>query len=261
MRLDNFRQSPEKLRDFLDGYVRKYNTSDFISSDPISIPHLFTKKQDREIAGFLSATIAWGQRTTILKNARKLMVWMDDAPYDFIINHSENDLKPFASFVHRTFNGDDMLFFISGLKHIYTRYADMEAVFSETIDGEDMFGGITHFRNVFFETEHLHRTLKHVPNPESGSASKRMNMFLRWMVRKDGAGVDFGCWESLSPSLLLCPLDVHSGRSARKLGLLQRIQDDRKAVKELTESLKVLCPQDPVKYDFALYGLGVFEKF
>jgi uncharacterized protein (TIGR02757 family) len=251
----------DDLKDFLDKYVKKYNKPSFIETDPISIPHLFTDKKDREIAGFLVASIAWGQRKTILNNGQKLMVWMDHAPHDFLMNHTEKDLKPFSSFVHRTFNGDDALYFISALKKIYTEYPDMEAVFTEGMSRGNMFDAIVHFRNIFFADDHLRRTQKHVSNPDSGSAAKRLNMFLRWMVRKDKTGVDFGCWESISPEVLLCPLDVHSGRTARKLGLLTRTQDDRRAVEELTGSLRLLHLKDPVQYDFALYGLGVFEKF
>lgn len=250
------------IKSFLDGYVKKYNNPSFIATDPISIPHLFSNKHDREIAGFLSASIAWGQRTTILNNARKLMQWMDHAPYQFIMQHAEKDLLPFSNFVHRTFNGDDCLYFMAALRNIYNNYPDMESVFVEGLaPSGEMFDAITHFRRIFFSGEHLQRTHKHVPNPEAGAAAKRINMFLRWMVRKDGAGVDFGCWENISPEKLLCPLDVHSGRTARKLGLLTRTQDDRKAVEELTGSLRLLHPKDPVQYDFALYGLGVFEKF
>lgn len=250
------------LKTFLDGYVHKYNNPSFIDTDPISIPHRYGDKRDREIAGFWAASIAWGQRTTILNNARKLMGWMDDAPHDFIRNHTPADLKPFAAFVHRTFNSDDALYFMAALRHLYTQYPDMEAVFVEGLaKGEGMFGAIHHFRTVFLSQEHMARTRKHVPNPEAGAAAKRINMFLRWMVRNDGQGVDFGCWQNIAPAVLLCPLDVHSGRTARKLGLLTRTQDDRRAVEELTGSLRLLNPNDPVAYDFALYGLGVFEKF
>jgi len=251
----------EDIKVFLDKYVKKYNKPSFIETDPISIPHLFTDKKNREIAGFLVASIAWGQRKTILNNGQKLMAWMDYAPYDFLMNHTDKDLKPFSGFVHRTFNGDDALYFISALRKIYTDYPDMEAVFSEGMPNGNMFDAIVHFRNIFFAEDHLRRTQKHVSNPDSGSAAKRLNMFLRWMIREDKAGVDFGCWTSISPEVLLCPLDVHSGRTARKLGLLTRTQDDRRAVEELTGSLRLLHPKDPVQYDFALYGLGVFEKF
>lgn len=252
-----------ELKKLLDGYVEKYNRPGFIASDPISIPHLFTDKKDREIAGFFAASIAWGQRTTILNNAQKLMQWMDFAPHQFIMQHADADLKPFSGFVHRTFNGDDCLFFIAALRYIYQHYPSMEAVFSEglRVSDKDMFEAISHFRQVMMQVEHLPRSRKHLPNPDAGSAAKRMNMFLRWMVRNDKKGVDFGIWETISPALLLCPLDVHSGRTARKLGLLNRTQDDRRAVEELTGSLRLLNPKDPVQYDFALYGLGVFEKF
>jgi uncharacterized protein (TIGR02757 family) len=254
-------KSKKLLKAFLDGKVKKYNRPDFIASDPISIPHRFSKKKDREIAGLFAATLAWGQRVTILKNAEKLIQWMDFAPYDFILNHRSSDLKPFASFVHRTFNGDDCLFLIAALREIYSTRPDLESVFVEGLKGfGDMAGAISHFRKVMLNTDHLPRSRKHLSDPMQGSASKRINMYLRWMVRTDDCGVDFGQWKKISPSKLLCPLDVHSGRTARSLGLLTRLQDDHKAVIELTESLKELNPEDPIGYDFALYGLGVFEK-
>ncbi len=249
------------LKAFLDEKVEKYNQTAFIASDPISIPHRFIEKKDREIAGFFAATLAWGQRVTILKNADRLMQWMDFTPFDFIVNHRPADLKPFLSFVHRTFNGDDCLFFIAALREIYSTRPDLESVFVEGLERfGDMAGAISHFRRVMLSTEHLPRSRKHLPDPMQGSASKRINMYLRWMVRADNCGVDFGIWEKIPPSELLCPLDVHSGRTARSLGLLNRLQDDMKAVIELSERLRELNPEDPVSYDFALYGLGVFEK-
>lgn len=255
-------ENAQELKRFLDVYVKKYNTPDFISTDPISIPHRFVEKRDREIAGFFAATLAWGQRVTILKNADRLMQGMGNEPYRFITEHRPTDLKPFTQFVHRTFNGDDCLGFIHALREVYRNYPDMEALFYEGLQQRgDMMGAISHVKEVFFRTEHLPRTRKHLSDPETGSAAKRINMFLRWMVREDHAGVDFGCWKNISPSVLICPLDVHSGRTARKLGLLTRTQDDRKAAEELTGSLRLLNPKDPVQYDFALYGLGVFEKF
>lgn len=259
--VDELPYEPTSLKIFLDEWAEKYNRPDFIPTDPISIPHLFSDKQDREIAGLFAATMAWGQRVTILKNARKLMEWMDFAPHEFILNHTESDLKPFASFVHRTFNGDDCLFFISALQKIYTSYGDLESVFAEGLKSSgDMPGAISHFRQVMLSADHLPRSRKHLPDPQKGSAAKRLNMFLRWMVRRDNRGVDFGIWRSILPSQLLCPLDVHSGRTARTLGLLSRSQDDIQSVTELTYALKKMNPEDPVLYDFALYGLGVFEK-
>lgn len=256
-----FFSSRSALKDFLDYWADRYNRTDFIPADPISIPHLFSEKKDREIAGLFAATLAWGQRVTILRNARRLMEWMDFAPHDFILHHNEADLKPFSSFVHRTFNGDDCLFFIAALRNVFISYGDLESVFSEGLEASgDMAGAISHFRNVMLTAEHLPRSGKHLPDPLRGSAAKRLNMFLRWMVRRDDRGVDFGIWTRISPASLLCPLDVHSGRTARALGLLKRPQDDICAVGELTRSLKELNAHDPVKYDFALYGLGVFEK-
>jgi uncharacterized protein (TIGR02757 family) len=238
-----------------------YNRPSFIKADPINIPHRYTVKEDREIAGFLAATIAWGQRKSIVQSANKLMVLMDDAPYDFVMNFSENDLKRFEGFVHRTFNYTDTTVFLYALKNIYQVHGGIEKVFAHGIIPGGMDHAIAHFRNVFFEVPHAARTRKHVSNPLGGSSAKRINMYLRWLVRNDGRGVDFGIWKSIRPDQLICPLDVHSGRVARRLGLLKRKQDDWKAAMELTENLRQFDPDDPVKYDFALFGLGVFEKF
>ncbi|HEY6159978.1 MAG TPA: TIGR02757 family protein [Bacteroidia bacterium] len=246
-----------ELKEFLEEKYERYNRVSFIESDPVSIPHLFRKKEDIEISGFLAATIAWGQRPTIIKNATKLVQWMDMSPHDFILNAGEKDLAPFKKFVHRTFNGSDCIFFLHSLKNIYAKRGGMENAFQ----GCDAKEAIIKFRQAFFSVKHLSRTLKHVSNPGSGSSAKRLNMFLRWMVRKDKRSVDFGIWNNLKPAQLFCPLDVHSGNVARKLGLLTRKQNDWKAVEELTVSLREFDPADPVKYDFALFGLGVFEKF
>jgi len=253
--------SPEQLKEFLDSKVLLYNNPKFIESDPIQIPHQFTKKEDVEIAGFLTATIAWGNRRSIINNANRMMQLLDYAPYDFIINHKDTDLEPLDSFVHRTFNGLDFITFICALKHIYTKHHGLEAVFSKHSKTQSIQESIHHFKRTFFEIEHLQRTEKHVSDPLKNSAAKRINMFLRWMVRKDNAGVDFGIWQNLSPSQLSCPLDVHSGNVARKLGLLKRKQNDAKALLELDSALRILDFKDPVKYDFALFGLGVFEDF
>lgn len=251
----------EELKDFLDEKYRLYHSSEFIESDPIQIPHLFEKKQDIEISAFLTASIAWGQRKSIIKNAKSLMQRMDNCPYDFIINHEEEDLKNFEGFVHRTFNSLDLRFFISSLKSLYQKESSLE-IFFKAREGEgDLQMAISRFRQNFFHLNHLKRTEKHISNPLKNSACKRLNMFLRWMVRTNSAGVDFNIWKEISPSYLSCPLDVHSGNVARKLGLLSRKQNDGKALKELDESLRKMDPQDPVKYDFALFGLGVFEKF
>lgn len=249
------------IKEFLDQKYLQYNSSRFIISDPISIPHLYSSKQDREIAGFLAATISWGQRKSIVQSAFKLMKLMDDAPFDFVMNFNESDLKRFEGFVHRTFNYIDITVFLYALKNIYQVHDGIEKVFAGGIKKGDMDHAIAHFRDVFFETPHASRTRKHVSNPLSGSCAKRINMYLRWMVRKDDRGVDFGIWKSILPDQLICPLDLHSGRVARRLGLLKRKQNDWKAAMELTENLRLLDPSDPVKYDFALFGLGVFEKF
>ncbi|MCK0131423.1 TIGR02757 family protein [Flavobacteriaceae bacterium F08102] len=250
----------ESIQQFLDEKVLQFNQPKFIEDDPIQIPHLFSQKEDIEIAAFLTATIAWGKRQMIIKNSLKIVDLLDQQPYDFIINHSETDLKPLSSFVHRTFNGVDLSYFIKSLKHIYTKYGGLEQVFSKYADEEGYQNAIHQFKQHFFELPHPLRTTKHVSDPRKGSAAKRINMFLRWMVRKDQAGVDFGIWNSLSPALLSCPLDVHSGRVARKLGLLTRRQNDAKALCELDCTLRTLDPKDPVKYDFALFGLGVHEE-
>jgi uncharacterized protein (TIGR02757 family) len=251
----------QELKEFLDEKVLLYNGPSFIELDPVSIPHLFIKKEDIEIAGFFAASIAWGQRPTILRNAKKLMQWMDNAPHDFILNFKEEDLKPFKSFVHRTFNGTDCIYFLKALQNIYRQHRGLSHLFtiSSTTGDDGIKNAIVFCRNKFFELPHMKRTEKHFSNPGDGSACKRINMYLRWMVRKDKAGVDFGIWK-ISPSLLVCPLDVHSGRIARKLGLLKRKQNDWKAALELTENLRKLDASDPVKYDLALFGLGVFER-
>ena len=249
------------FREFLDEKVDLYNRVSFITTDPVSIPHRFSKKEDIEIAGFLSATIAWGQRPTIIRNALHLLQQMDDAPHDFIQHAGTRELKRLDGFVHRTFNGTDARCFVLALRHIYKKHGGPETAFQTGLKQGNMHEAISYFRRCFFETTHPQRTEKHVSDPAQGSAAKRIHMYLRWMVRKDKRGVDFGLWKTISPALLCCPLDVHSARVARKLGLLQRTQNDRKAVEELTANLRLLDARDPVKYDFALFGLGVFEKF
>jgi len=247
--------------DFLDNKVEQYNNPTFIESDPIQIPHLFSKKEDIEIAGFLTATIAWGNRKSIIKNAKSMMQILDNSPYDFIINHEESDLKGLLPFVHRTFNGYDFIQFVKSLQNIYKNHVGLENIFSKFENLDSLQKAIHEFKKIFFEIEHLSRTEKHISDPLKNSAAKRINMFLRWMVRNDHTGVDFGIWKTLSPSSLSCPLDVHSGNTARKLGLLTRKQNDSKALFELDMNLRKLDALDPVKYDFALFGLGVFEKF
>ena len=250
-----------ELKSFLDEKVLQYNTLDFIESDPVQIPHLFSQKEDIEIAGFLSATIAWGNRKMIIKNSHKMMDLMGNAPYDFVMSHSENDLERLETFVHRTFNGQDFASFIRSLKNIYENHNGLESVYAKNQELKTMQNSISEFKKTFFEIPHQFRTQKHISDPLNNSAAKRINMYLRWMVRQDTKGVDLGIWKSISPASLSCPLDVHSGNVARKLGLLTRKQNDGKALAELDLKLREFDPIDPVKYDFALFGLGVFEKF
>jgi len=250
-----------ELKEFLDTKVIQYNNIKFIESDPIQIPHQFSTKEDIELAGFLTATIAWGNRKSIIKNANKMMQLLEQSPYDFVINHQDKDLERLLPFVHRTFNGSDFIQFIKSLQHIYINHKGLETVFAKHAKPTSMQESIHLFKQLFFEIPHERRTQKHVSDPFKNSAAKRINMFLRWMVRNNTAGVDFGIWKTLSPSQLSCPLDVHSGNVARKLGLLNRKQNDAKALAELDASLRGLDSSDPVKYDFALFGLGVFEKF
>ena len=251
----------EKLKEFLDEKVDKYNRIDFIESDPISIPHQYTRKEDIEISGFLAATISWGNRATILRNANRMMFFMDDSPYEFILNHSALDLERIKCVIHRTFNSSDFIYFIKALKHIYTTHDGLEGIFNQCQTKDSLQPAIHKFRSMFFELPHDKRTRKHISDPFNGSAAKKLNMYLRWMVRKDDKGVDFGLWKSIPPSVLSCPLDVHSGNVARKLGLLTRNQNDARAVAELDLFLRSLDSEDPARYDFALFGLGVFEKF
>ncbi|UII79725.1 TIGR02757 family protein [Flagellimonas sp. CMM7] len=250
-----------ELKDFLDEKVEQYNNPKFLEEDPLQIPHRFSKKEDIEISGFLTATIAWGNRKSIINNASRLMELLDNTPHDFILNHTEADLEKLAPFVHRTFNGSDLQYFIQSLQNIYANHDGLESVFVQQQEKDSLQSAISKFKEVFFELPHLTRTMKHVSDPNKGSAAKRINMFLRWMVRNNNTGVDFGIWKQLNPSQLSCPLDVHSGNVARKLKLLKRKQNDAKALAELDKSLRKMDPKDPVKYDFALFGLGVFEKF
>ncbi len=250
-----------ELKEFLDEKVILYNNPKFIETDPIQIPHTFTKKEDIEIAAFLTATISWGNRKMIIKNAFKMMELLDNSPYDFVVNHQESDLKSFENFVHRTFNYIDFQQFIKSLRHIYKNHNGLESSLAIK-DGSNTYQTEIHqFKKLFFEVPHQQRTQKHVSDPLKNSAAKRIHMFLRWMVRNDNAGIDFGIWKTHNPANLSCPLDVHSGNVARKLKLLVRKQNDWKALAELDKNLRKLDKNDPVKYDFALFGLGVFEKF
>jgi uncharacterized protein (TIGR02757 family) len=249
------------LKEFLDEKVILYNNPKFIESDPIQIPHQFSKKEDIEIAAFLTATISWGNRTMIIKNSYKMMELLDNSPHDFIMNHQQKDLETFQNFVHRTFNYIDFTQFIKSLQHIYQNHSGLENVLAIKDKTTTYQTAIHQFKTIFFEVEHQQRTQKHISDPLKNSAAKRINMFLRWMVRNDNAGVDFGIWKTHNPANLSCPLDVHSGNVARTLKLRLRTQNDWKALSELDKNLRKLDKKDPVKYDFALFGLGVFEKF
>ncbi len=249
------------LKEFLDEKVELYNRPSFIESDPISIPHQFIKKQDIEIAGFLAATIAWGNRKMILRNANRLMELLDHSPYEFIMNSSNDEMEMFNSFVHRTFNPVDLIYFLKALRHIYRNKGGLETIFKTYQTADSLQPAMHEFHRIFFELPHEKRTERHVSDPFKGSAAKKLNMFLRWMVRKDDHGVDFGIWNRIDPSMLFIPLDLHSGNTARSLGLLKRKLNDWKAVEELTAVLREFDPADPVKYDFALFGSGIYEGF
>lgn len=252
-----------QLRDFLNLHADQYNQIDFIKDDPISIPHRFSKKQDIEIMGFWVSMLAWGQRKTIINKSLELVKLMDDAPYDFIKNHQEKDRKAFLKFKHRTFQATDTLYFLEFLQHHYQEHDTLEKAFSMHMGKKDITveNGLRGFHELFFSLPDApHRTRKHVSTPARKSACKRLNMFLRWMVRQDDKGVDFGIWTDIKPDQLLIPLDVHVDRIARRFGLLERKQTDWKAVLELTANLRKYDAKDPVKYDFALFGVGVLEK-
>jgi len=250
-----------ELKEFLDEKVEKYNRPDFIEHDPISIPHRYTIKEDIEISGFLAASIAWGNRTMILRNARRMMEIMDNSPYDFIMNSRPSDFEGINGFVHRTFNSTDMIFFMKALQNIYRHLGGLENIFCSHKTAVSLQPAIHEFHKIFFGLPHEKRTERHVSDPFKGSAAKKLNMYLRWMIRNDDRGVDFGLWKSISPSVLSCPLDVHSGNVARKLGLLTRKQNDAKALLELDRNLREFDMEDPARYDFALFGLGAFEGF
>lgn len=255
----------EDLKEFLDSKVQQYNQRAFIPHDPICIPHLFTKQQDIEIAAFFAAVFAWGNRTIIISKSRQLMQLMDNAPHDFILHHTAEDLQPFLQFKHRTFNTTDLLYFIQFLHFHYSKNQSLESAFIMHLSGgeqEPVAQALINFHHYFFSLEEAPlRTKKHIATPAKGSNCKRLNMLLRWMVRKDNCGVDFGIWNTLKPSQLICPVDVHVARVAKRLGLLQRKQTDWNAALELTEHLRTFDADDPVKYDFALFGLGVMEKY
>jgi len=253
--------SREELKEFLDAKTDLYNRPEFIEKDPIQVPHLFCKQEDIEIAAFLTATLAWGQRTTIISNAKKLLGLMSNQPYEFIIHAGEQDYARFGNFCHRTFNSTDTLFFLQALKNLYNFHGGLQNVFEQGFKRDHHAQhAMIYFRKLFLETEYPLRTAKHISDVSRGSSAKRLNMFLRWMVRRDNRGVDFGMWTNIDQAWLSVPLDVHTGRTARRLGLLSRKYDDWRAVEELTAILRSFDPLDPVKYDFALFGIGAFEK-
>lgn len=249
-----------QILSLLNNKVLEYNRPNFIDSDPISIPHKFDKQKDIEISAYLTSIISWGRRPAILKSANRLMDIMDHEPYNFIMNAGQVELKQLQGFVYRTFNSDDLLFIIEAMKNLYSNYTSMEELANKSFTkNNDIKDVIIDIRKELLKTDHLKRSEKHLANPESGSAAKRTNMFLRWMIRQDNNGVDFGIWKNIPQSALMIPLDVHSGNIARQLGLLARKQNDWKAVEELTFKLREFDPHDPIKYDFALFGIGVFE--
>lgn len=256
-------QQLQNIKELLDEKYFQFNNTAFIETDPISIPHQFTKKEDIEIAALLVATIAWGQRFSIIKNGNKLMQLMNNEPHEFILNFTKKDEARFSDFVHRTFNAGDCVFFLQSLKQLYTKHDGLEMAFSKGFSNKEpsVKQAIVNFRTQFLKPTHLHRVEKHVSNPDQKSSAKRLCMFLRWMVRKDKKGVDFGIWKNIQASQLCLPLDLHTGNVSRKLGLLQRTQNDWQAVEEITSVLKTFDAIDPIKYDFSLFGLGAFEGF
>jgi uncharacterized protein (TIGR02757 family) len=255
---------PKSLSDFFNNKVKEYNQPDFIKADPVCIPHLFTKKQDIEIAGLFASIFAWGNRTTIINKSKELIALMDHAPHDFVLQHTEKDLRKLEGFKHRTFNTTDLLYFISFLRHHYSANSSLESAFTKWMSPKDesIEQALTGFYHYFFSLEEVpNRTRKHIASPEKNSSCKRLNMYLRWMVRSDNKGVDFGIWKNISPGQLICPVDVHVARVAKRFKLLDRKQVDWLAALELTSYLRQLDKKDPAKYDFALFGLGVMEKF
>lgn len=254
--------SPKALKLFLDQKANEYNQVRFIASDPVCVPHAFTKRQDIEIAGFFAATLAWGNRTTIIRSAQAIMDAMDGAPHDFLLHHTDHDLKRFLHLKHRTFNATDLLYFIHFLSHHYRQFDSLETAFcpAEPDGPVGMKERLIHFHRNFFSLEHPARTRKHVSTPERKSACKRLTMYLRWMVRRDAHGVDFGLWKAIHPSELICPLDVHVGRVAERLGLIEQNKAQWQTAEELTARLRTFDPDDPVRYDFALFGLGAEER-
>ncbi|GAA4465105.1 TIGR02757 family protein [Nemorincola caseinilytica] len=256
-------QDKDSLKKLLDNKAALYDRPGFIAGDPVCIPHSFSLLQDVEIAGLFAATLAWGNRTTIINNCRKLMQWMDNAPYDFVRHHRDTDLRPFLGFVHRTFNATDLLYFLSFLQYHYSTHSSLESAFvpGKRYDKQNVEQALIHFHNYFFSIEHPERTRKHVATPQRNSACKRLNMYLRWMVRKDRNGVDLGLWKKIRPHQLICPLDVHVARVAHRLDLIDNNKADWKNALLLTERLKEMNAADPAWYDYALFGLGAEERY
>lgn len=252
-----------QLKRLLDEKVKLYNQPGFIARDPVSIPHRFSKKQDIEIAGLFAAVLAWGNRTAIINNTNRIMAWMQESPHDFILNHRPADLKPMLHFAHRTFNATDLLYFIAFLQYHYRNSDTLEDAFVPGMQytATDTGTALAHFHNYFFSIEHPERTRKHIATPERKSACKRLNMYLRWMVRQDQQGVDFGIWQKISPAQLICPLDVHVASVANRFGLLENEKSNWQNAVALTQQLRLFNPSDPAIYDFALFGLGAEERF
>jgi uncharacterized protein (TIGR02757 family) len=259
--MKDFDLSKNEICEILEFNYLKYNNPKFIETDPIQIPHLFTKKEDVEVSGFITSILAWGQRPTIIKNCKDLMNRMDNSPADFIKNHNELERLQFGNFVHRTFNGVDCIYFLHALQTLYLNYNGLEGSFNQHFKETANLGTTIHeWKKTFMSFDSPARTGKHIADPLKNSTAKRLLMFLRWMVRRDKKGVDFGIWTHIPSSALYAPIDLHSSRVARKLELLTRKQDDWKAVIELTENLRKFDPNDPVKYDFALFGLGANKE-
>ena len=249
------------LKEFLDEKALKYESPSFINDDPIIVPHQFSNIRDIEISAFITSIISWGNRKSIIKSSRNIMAYMDNSPYEFVMNHSEEELVNMNKSIHRTFNMIDLNYFVVSLKNIYKNYGGIEDIISNKNYGLNIQERISTFKKIFFSINHPQRSKKHLPSPIDGSSAKRFNMYLRWMVRSNERGVDFGIWKKINRSDLSIPLDVHTGRIARELGLLSRNQNDSKSVQELDLKLREMDPEDPVKYDYALFGLGVYEKF
>ncbi|HWH64209.1 MAG TPA: TIGR02757 family protein [Ginsengibacter sp.] len=258
--------SHNDLKKFLDQKVIQFNNPSFVNDDPVSIPRLFSQKQDIEIAGFFAAIFSWGIRKTIINKSKVLLQLMDNAPYDFCLHHTDSDLKKVERFCHRTFNDTDLLYFISFFRFHYSNHNSLEVAFfnNKSMKEKDnvVENALNYFYKYFFSLEDVpKRTQKHIASPQKNSTCKRLNMYLRWMIRKDDQGVDFGIWKKISPAQLICPVDLHVARVAKHFNLLKRKQVDWQAAIELTNVLRKFDKQDPVKYDFALFGLGVLEKY